>query len=714
MKFQFFNFCSSVIFKFYAITFLFALSCFSCKQGGDTAAFYHEFKLAKVAEANPRIAGIKQGEGFDKPVLKIDNTEALRELNLWENEEPDVWMSARYLVFEVWHDNDHCIYLKGSFYDTTESHSDIVFQGEKRQAASGKARPKITNKIGILPRLKTKVIYPLQYLDGQQVFGRRFPRQLKTTTHGHRIDRSEITKTTFRFDPYKKSFFTPEVEIAAIYLTSKLPEPYEELYEPYVDSLGQWAGKEWPGKTYSFDELKRVNDSLLASATDSAFKDQWSRYGGWKKLRFAATGFFRTHHDGDRWWLVDPEGYAFLSIGVDVLKPTATGTVSGQEDMFEWLPDGREKDLKNVDFYRENLKKVFGNEWRKSWEKITASLLRRYNFNTVGNWSDIDFAKNEKLPYVYPMHGFPSTKTLLYRDFPDVFSPEYHRQSKIFAQQLVEFKDDPLLIGYFLRNEPTWAFGFNNLAFEMFSTRTGSHTKSKFVQWVSRQYENIEDFNAAWKLGLNSFEQLEGKIFKTMPSAGAEKDFLAFSEVMIREYIDVPCKAIEAVDSVHLNLGLRYGTVSSELLYIASEKFDVFSINSYGYEPAETAEIAARTGKPVMIGEFHFGALDRGLPATGLGATVNQTDRGKAYRHYMETGFSRPEIIGIHWFTWVDQPVFGRFDGENYNIGMVDICNRPYPELAEAATLTNGRLYDVATGKAAIFDGEITDIPLVR
>jgi len=42
-------------------------------------------------------------------------------------------------------------------------------------------------------------------------------------------------------------------------------------------------------------------------------------------------------------------------------------------------------------------------------------------------------------------------------------------------------------------------------------------------------------------------------------------------------------------------------------------------------------------------------------------------------------------------------------DGENYNIGFLDVTDRPYPELVEAAKATHRRLHDVHAGKAAPF-----------
>jgi hypothetical protein len=42
-------------------------------------------------------------------------------------------------------------------------------------------------------------------------------------------------------------------------------------------------------------------------------------------------------------------------------------------------------------------------------------------------------------------------------------------------------------------------------------------------------------------------------------------------------------------------------------------------------------------------------------------------------------------------------------DGENYNIGFVDVTDRPYAELVEAAKATHKRLLDVHSGKALPF-----------
>ena len=56
-------------------------------------------------------------------------------------------------------------------------------------------------------------------------------------------------------------------------------------------------------------------------------------------------------------------------------------------------------------------------------------------------------------------------------------------------------------------------------------------------------------------------------------------------------------------------------------------------------------------------------------------------------------------MIGTHWFEWIDEPVTGRPDGENYNIGWVNVTDQPYNELVEAAKVTHARLLDIHSGK---------------
>lgn len=67
--------------------------------------------------------------------------------------------------------------------------------------------------------------------------------------------------------------------------------------------------------------------------------------------------------------------------------------------------------------------------------------------------------------------------------------------------------------------------------------------------------------------------------------------------------------------------------------------------------------------------------------------------------------------MGVHYFTLYDESALGRFDGENWNIGFLDVCNRPYAPLAAAARATHERLYAVALGELAPYDKAPTYLP---
>jgi len=54
----------------------------------------------------------------------------------------------------------------------------------------------------------------------------------------------------------------------------------------------------------------------------------------------------------------------------------------------------------------------------------------------------------------------------------------------------------------------------------------------------------------------------------------------------------------------------------------------------------------------VIVGEFHFGALDRGLFHPGLQKTANQQERAAMYKSYVQGALRNPAIVGTHWFQY--------------------------------------------------------------
>ena len=128
---------------------------------------------------------------------------------------------------------------------------------------------------------------------------------------------------------------------------------------------------------------------------------------------------------------------------------------------------------------------------------------------------------------------------------------------------------------------------------------------------------------------------------------------------------------------------------------IAAKYCDVISFNRYRFSPNDLKPHNPSIDKPILIGEFHFGALDRGMLHTGLRSVQNQQQREKAYFEYIKAALENPYLVGAHWFQYGEQAVTGRGDGENYQIGFLDVCDNPYQETIDGCREIGYQMYEV-------------------
>ena len=134
-----------------------------------------------------------------------------------------------------------------------------------------------------------------------------------------------------------------------------------------------------------------------------------------------------------------------------------------------------------------------------------------------------------------------------------------------------------------------------------------------------------------------------------------------------------------------------------EIVRMAARYCDVVSFNFYKFTLDDVA-LPEGIDRPAIVGEFHMGALDRGKFHTGLRSVINQNQRAEAYRYYVTSALRNPAIVGAHWFQCYDESTTGRNDGENYQIGFLDICDTPYQETIAAARDIGYRLYSIRSG----------------
>lgn len=447
----------------------------------------------------------------------------------------------------------------------------------------------------------------------------------------------------------------PTVEIRAVHL-SKQDEGSEFLEKtPVLDEFSQWKWADWPGKIKSKEQLaKELADEEKTWGDSTQYS--YCEFGGYKDTKAIATGFFRVDQVDGKWWFVDPHGHLYLSTGANGATGGSRGRPGSQGGAGSQRTGGQPANTTgNV-----QLQAAANAPQANPSVDRTSPRLKAWGMTTGGKGR----------PYIVMMR-WPRTGINLF-GLPDVYSEDF---AKVIDQtantQCTPLKDDPLLIGYFVGNEPAFD-GRENEVIDMILAGLSSPIQNKLKEFLAQgdTPQRRVDFV------MNSFEK----------------------------YLDMAIAAMKKYDPNHINLGIRFGGETSDALLRTGRKFDVCSINIYEYEPMAQLERTYRIAcRPILIGEFHIG-----VPANGLGAGLvqarDQIERGKAYRYYVEQAASVGCFLGAHWFAWGDEPVLGRGDGENYNIGLVDRNDRAYNELVNAVKATSKRLLDVHSSNIVPFN----------
>ena len=588
---------------------------------------------------------------------------------------------------------------------------------------------------GVLPKIPTQIVIDLDWLQAKELFPERAPGQLKITCHGRRVNRSEIERLLFVTLPRYEDV---SVIVSDLTLTDQYPEHFDIADEKFVDALGQYKKKSWKGKLSSEQELVQAIRGNAAAADGNYPFPDISPYGGWEKVRLTeGSGFFsRTRKDG-RWYLTDPLGFAFFSAGPDCVVIRSDCRVDGIEKWMDWLPseddpvygglynggmrrkmqERRGRTCRMFSFEQANLIRAFGRDWYEPWKKMTASAIKNAGMNTLGNWSDPELFGTCGLPYVTSLPEFPDTKAHIFRDFPDVLSDEYRESAEEKALALKKRSTDPWMIGYFLRNEPAWAFVDNLVvADEVLFCPEKTVCKDVLIDRIRKEYGTVEALNSAWNLSLADFDDLYVPVENlSKKSPEADRFLRAFSAELIRAYVQIPAQACRRADPNHMILGMRWAWISDPAIVSGWENFDVFSINCYAFDPTPAIDNVVNLGVdlPVMIGEFHFGALDAGPVSTGLKGVKTQADRGAAIRNYIEKTAAHPYGVGCHYFQCYDQFALGRFDGENYNIGLFDICLQPYTEIMDQIRKAMEQACPIAAGELEPEEVPVEKAPVI-
>ncbi len=491
-----------------------------------------------------------------------------------------------------------------------------------------------------------------------------------------------------------------------------------------VDVYGQYTRQTWPGKVSSLADMATQAQAEATDLNAHPAPSSWDKYGGWAAgPTLKATGFFRTEKYQGKWSFVDPDGHLFFSTGATTVGASSGCNITGREAMYAALPasdpvlarhvkhttqiySGPVKEADAVDFYGANLERKYGADYATSWKTVTLARLMSWGLNTIGAFSTWDLNANGKVPYtciIWPGGGHASIMTGG-GPLDDPYDPKFKAAvTGAASAQAATSKDDPYCLGYFASNEQPWGNG---------DTPTASHysvplstlkmaldkspAKQAFVDQLKAKYADIGNLNDAWKTTFASWDDLAPslKVKANWPEA-QQADFSAFEYAYARKYYTAVKNGLRQADPNHLYLGCKYAGRTPEIVKACAEVADVVSFDTYAMGiDSKQWSILDGVDAPILIGEFHFGAFDRGMFQGGLIPVSSQTKRGEAYQKYVESALDDPRFVGCHWFQYVDEPLLGRsMDGENGNIGFVSAVDTPYPELIAGSRATASEMY---------------------
>lgn len=391
--------------------------------------------------------------------------------------------------------------------------------------------------------------------------------------------------------------------------------------------------------------IRQVTFFLLLMLIPICVRAQYDTYGGWSKLQGQKTGFFHTEQIDGRWWLVTPEGNVFFAKGVESID----------------LGPDRNKPPADP---------------QKAASEL-ALQLKSWNFNTAGT----NRLRLPGMPYAVNL-GLASSSTpnlWLLGIVPDYFSPEFQAAVEKRASELCpRMADDPWLIGYFTDNEIRWVpdIRSNDSVLDAFLKK--AHESPGYQKAVA-------------------FLKERGHT----PETVTFDDRAAFLEIAAAEYGRIAQTAIRKYDKNHLILGSRFNSRAPiELTRALAPYYDVFSFNNYDHRAPlyKLREISRISGKPTMVTEFSFKAMDSGLYNTiGAGdAVATQQDRADLFTAYVQDLARLSSCVGFYWFRYRDQPKEGAgtkspggWGGENSNYGLVKIDGTPWTILVNRMTEVN-------------------------
>jgi len=509
-------------------------------------------------------------------------------------------------------------------------------------------------------------------------------------THWSGMDPARVTKIVMAVESSGNDF---KLELHKLHATgirdiAALTAPG---FFPFIDLYGQFRHAEWPTKIHSPKDITVRRTAEAAALQASPRPASWDKYGGFKDgPQLNASGNFRVEKYANKWWLVDPDGHLFWSHGVTGVGVSSTGPVQGREKFFAELPARDWSNAGGVNWYLANLKLKYGTGAETTATTLAHERLASWGLNTLASWSDPRVTSLDKTPYTITLSIW-APKLAPYLKLADPYDETFaHSARSVFETEQNSSGKDPWCIGYFIANELEWRSG-PDMVNEVLTAPANQPGKQALVKLLRQRHTTIANLNIAWHTTYGSWDSLLAATNKVEFTL-ALKDFTAFNEELAQRYYQTCETELKRAMPNKLNLGSRFHTVNPIAVRAAAKYCDVVSFNKYNTS-IRNLNLPDGLDRPILIGEFHFPAWDRSFAAKADCGRLCEKQRADSYWYYLTGALDNPLIVGTHWFQYLDQPLTGRGDGENFPIGFVDVTDTPYDELIKVTRDLGENLY---------------------
>lgn len=438
-------------------------------------------------------------------------------------------------------------------------------------------------------------------------------------------------------------------------------------------------------------------------------------YGGWLDKHFEATGFFRTHHDGERWWLVTPDGNAFLSFGINHLYP----------------------DLFNQDYNRQAWSEILGvnpgqaPEYYPALREWFLRTCELYGFNTVGVHNALQVTNRPQpgLPYMQPIRfvDIPHWKSdVPNENFRDVFSAEFARHCDGLARRYAApIKEDPYLLGYSMtdcplltvedcRERPDVIGGArreSRIGWPQRLRNLGSEAPGKmaYVTLIRSLYrDSIRDFNQTYATNFADFEGLanarDWRSTNELSNPFEVRDNTAFLQACVDQYYTVCLAAIRKYDSNHLFFGDKLNANTDSLdtvLPITSKHTDAVLYQMYARYEVQKPGLdrwSAAVDQPFVNGDSAFTMITETMPRPYGPVADNLQQRADWTAEFFQRAFARPEFVGWHYCGLIDASQNVARKQARQHSGLLDGFGQPYGPVQKVLLECSKQMYQLASG----------------